>query len=156
MASEADSGERWLEWWVKYDPDTSSWRTRQLSLVGGLAEFSATWPRSGLMRNGLCYPQESSELGTFGSESGSWLPTIGKNEYRGTSKVRYRGSPQFRGAKMCEGLRTSANDPTYLHPLFGEHAMGWPITWTELAPLETARFRSWLQQHGECFQETRT
>ena len=35
-----------------------------------------------------------------------------------------------------------------LNPLWVEWLMGWPLGWTDLKPLETARFQSWLQQHG--------
>lgn len=66
-----------------------------------------------------------------------FLPTIGKNEPKGASRNRYRGSVHFRGAKMCEGLRISEDDPIYLHPSFAEAAMGFPIGWTELEPAET-------------------
>ena len=47
---EADSGARWPGSLAKYDHDTCSWKTAQLSLLGGLDEFSQTWPRWGLMR----------------------------------------------------------------------------------------------------------
>jgi hypothetical protein len=40
---------------AKFDPDTLSWRTQQLCLDGALQQFSETWPRSGLMRNGTAY-----------------------------------------------------------------------------------------------------
>ncbi len=41
---------------ASFDPDTSSWRTSQLSLeVSGLAEFSETWPRAGMTRSGIAY-----------------------------------------------------------------------------------------------------
>jgi hypothetical protein len=40
---------------ASYDPATCSWRTSQRSLDGDLAMFSETWPRSGLMRNGIAY-----------------------------------------------------------------------------------------------------
>src|SRR4051812_717313 len=40
---------------AKYDRDSSSWRTSQLCLEGGLSEFLETWPRSGLMRSGIAY-----------------------------------------------------------------------------------------------------
>jgi hypothetical protein len=40
---------------AKFDRNTSSWRTSQLCLDGALAEFSETWPRSGMMRNGTAY-----------------------------------------------------------------------------------------------------
>jgi hypothetical protein len=61
-----------------------------------------------------------------------FLPTIGKQEPKGSSRKRYLGSPHFRGAKMSEGLRTCEEDPIYLHPSFAEAVMGFPIGWTEL------------------------
>ena len=54
-ASAADYGQSSPELLAKYDPATSSWRTSQLCLDGELSEFSETWPRSGLMRNGIAY-----------------------------------------------------------------------------------------------------
>jgi len=174
-----------------YDQPSSSWRTSQACLVAllsnqgaGLALFSETWPRSGLMLNGKSYqrrplvpytsesaygllptptktdcvdrkPSErmvKTRNGTFrhinkqGSQScvrfgqivkHIFLPTLGKNEPKGASRNRYRGSEHFRGAKMSEGLRTCEDDPIYLHPSFAEAAMGFPIGWTELDAAET-------------------
>ena len=77
------------------------------------------------------------------------LPTLGANEAKGSSRKRYIGSPDFRGAKMSEGLRTCETDPIYLNPLFAELVMMWPLGWTDLKPLETAKFQEWQQQHGE-------
>ena len=37
-----------------------------------------------------------------------------------------------------------------LNPMWVEWLMGWPLGWTDLKPLETARFQSGLQQHGGC------
>ena len=48
------SGEKWRGSLAKYDRDSSSWRTLQCSLLAGLDEFSATWPRWGTMQNGEC------------------------------------------------------------------------------------------------------
>ena len=62
-----------------------------------------------------------------------FIPTIGKNEYKGAGATRFRGSPHFRGAKMSEGLRTSETDLIYLSPSFAEAVMGFPIGWSELA-----------------------
>jgi hypothetical protein len=36
-----------------------------------------------------------------------------------------------------------------LNPLWVEWLMGWPLGWTDLKPLATDRFQSWLRQHGE-------
>jgi hypothetical protein len=66
-----------------------------------------------------------------------FLPTLGKNETKGAGRLRYQGSPHFRGAKMSEGLRTSKDDPIYLHPSFAEAVMGFPIGWGVLEDAET-------------------
>lgn len=66
-----------------------------------------------------------------------FLPTISKQEPKGSSRKRYLGSQHFRGAKMSEGLRTCEDDPIYLHPCFAEAVMGFPIGWTELEAPET-------------------
>nr|WP_290034281.1 hypothetical protein [Acinetobacter pittii] len=34
-----------------------------------------------------------------------------------------------------------------LNPNWVEWLMGWPIGWTDLKPLETDKFQSWLQAH---------
>ena len=71
-----------------------------------------------------------------------FLPTLGKDETKGTSQKGFQGSPHFRGAKMSEGLRTCETDPTYLHPSFAEAVMGFPIGWGVLLDAETRSRRS--------------
>ena len=46
--------------------------------------------------------------------------------------------------------KVTLENPTggQLNPNWVEWLMGWPIGWTDLKPLETDRFQSWLQQHG--------
>jgi hypothetical protein len=36
-----------------------------------------------------------------------------------------------------------------LNPTWVEWLMGWPLGWTDLKPLETARFRQWCASHGK-------
>lgn len=134
---------------AKWHPDSCSWKTRQLSFTEGLAEFSETWPKWGTMRDGECWVSETPE-GCM-NEIGSGLlaiPTIGKNETKGASVKRFRGSPHFRGAKMSEGLRTSITDPSYTTPAFAEAMMDFPMGWTALEPLETRSVQAWLRSHG--------
>jgi hypothetical protein len=57
----AECGEKWHASFARYDPDTSLWRTAQCSLLGGLDEFSETWPQWGLMRDGECWEQRTLE-----------------------------------------------------------------------------------------------
>lgn len=72
--SDPGSGAKWPVWFARFDPATSSWKTPQCSLLGGLESFSGTWPRSGSMRSGTCYPRSSVAPLTFASASGL-LPT---------------------------------------------------------------------------------
>ena len=61
---------------AKYDPATSSWRTHQCSLLGGLDVFSATWPRWGTMHGGECWGHATPVRPTSATASGSserWL-----------------------------------------------------------------------------------
>src|SRR5260370_36533659 len=55
MANELDFGERSSDWPLTYDQKSSFWRTCQVCLVPDLEQFLGTWPRSGLMRNGVAY-----------------------------------------------------------------------------------------------------
>jgi len=40
---------------AKWDQDSLSWKTSQRCLLEGWETFSAHWPRSGLMQNGIAY-----------------------------------------------------------------------------------------------------
>ena len=89
-----------------------------------------------MMLNGTAYLLPTLASLTFVTGCGL-LPTLGKNEPKGAGRNRYRGSTEFRGAKMSEGLRSGPSDPIYLHPDFAETIMGFPMGWTELEPAET-------------------
>ena len=146
--SEAGCGERWQELPARFDLVTSSWKTHLCLWEEDLPESSVILPRCGIARNGVCSELGISELGISVKDSGWWLPTICKSESKGSGRSRWRGSLEYRGAKMSEGLRTCREDPIYLTVSFGEIAMGFPLTWTGLQPLETRSFRKWQQQHS--------
>lgn len=67
-------GKRCTGSFAKYDPDSSSWRTSQLCLDGGLTLYSETWPRAGIMQNGIVYQLRPLAPITKGTGSGL-LPT---------------------------------------------------------------------------------
>ena len=72
--SVADSGGRWRESLAKYDPDSHSLKTAQLSLIEDWTGCSVTLPRSGLMLDGQCW--ELPMLGRITKETESgFLPT---------------------------------------------------------------------------------
>lgn len=164
--SEADYGLNSLASLAKYDPDTSSWKTPQFSLLGGWELFSETWPRWGTMRNGECWEREMWVLRTSETESGLWpTPTVcGNYNRKGSSAtsgdglataVKIYPTPTAHNAK--EGgypseherntptLATHAGGP--LNPTWVEWLMGWPTDWTDLRPSGTGKFQEWLQQH---------
>jgi len=88
MESDQVCGEKWHGSFTKYDHDSSLWKTHQHSLVGDLDEFSETWPRWGLMRDGECWEQPMLELRTSETESGSWpTPTASQMPCEGTVRI---------------------------------------------------------------------
>lgn len=76
-ASAPGSGQKWRASFAKFDQDSSSWKTHQHSLLGGLDEFSETWPRWGLMRAGECWERQTWAPITRETASGLWpkIPT---------------------------------------------------------------------------------
>ena len=67
-------GPTWRGSLAKFDPASCSWKTAQLSLLEDLAESLETWPRSGLMLRGECFPLLTLEHRTV--ESGSGLSGV--------------------------------------------------------------------------------
>ena len=82
-------GEKWLGLLGKYDPDTHSLKTAQLSLLGDSDESSPTLPRWGLMLAGELFPQPIPALITSEKGSGYWpTPTA----MLGASDLNFRCS----------------------------------------------------------------
>jgi len=70
--SDPGCGHIWQELLARYDPATSLWKTPQFSLLGDYTEFSETWPRWGLMRDGVSYQRQTLVRPTSEIVSGSW------------------------------------------------------------------------------------
>ena len=70
--SGAGCGLTWPESFARWDRDTALWKTPQCSLLAGLDEFSETWPRWGMMRDGECSVQSMPAHLTSETESGLW------------------------------------------------------------------------------------
>ena len=67
---------------LRYDLDSSSWKTSQVSLwEEDSAQFLETLPKSGTMQNGYLYPQPKWERPTNVKESSSW-PTPTARDYK--------------------------------------------------------------------------
>lgn len=97
----AECGTTWPASLAKFDPDTSLWKTAQLSLLGGLEEFSETWPRWGLMRAGECWERQTLVPRTSESASGLWqTPVADDAANRANGKWNSRGEPKLSAQVM--------------------------------------------------------
>jgi hypothetical protein len=146
------SGETCFGSFAWLDRDTSSWRTYQHSLFGGLTLYSGTWPRAGSMRNGIAYqrpllvphtyaiaysylPTPDASMGTF-SLVGIANETVWFNKE--TTGKRKSGTKIGSSLTWCrefihERLRTGGE----LNPEWIELLMGYPTGWTDLKDSET-------------------
>lgn len=139
----AGFGRRCGELLAKYDLSLCSWKTPHSLFNEDLHWSSVTLPRSGMMRSGLCWELTPPGFHITAPAFG-WWPTpsgvnggknhvIGRLDEWGGSSNPWRQTPTGR----CSS------------PEFEETVMGFPTGWTELTPLGTPKFQSWLRSHGQ-------
>ena len=154
-ASGRDSGERWPASLAKYDHDSRSWRTHQYSLLGGLIEFSETWPRWGTMRGGECWGVDTPVA--LCDETGyGYLPAVvasdgtqhGKEKWIANSRAKRKANGKSPPTERITYAYYEAGIPTRYFPEISEDVMGWPIGWTDLGALATDKFQQWRHSHG--------
>lgn len=145
----------------RYDPAMCSsktypaccpqWIVPQMGLFDISEPYSESWPKAGTMLNGACYRQPSSERPISAAESGLWpTPTVSGNHNRkGLSPASGDGLATA-VRRMYPNQRWYDNDQPggKLNPDWVDWLMGFPVGWTDCAPLEMDRFRLWLQRHG--------
>ena len=87
MVNDQDCGLKSSVPLARFDPNTQSLKTAQMSLPGimgdGSSECCGTWPPSGMMRNGIVYPLPILVPPMNGIGSGSLLPTPMRKSGRG-------------------------------------------------------------------------
>ncbi len=143
MVLAAVSGVRLLGWLASYDQPTSSWKTCQISFQAqrnsealGLAEFSETWPKSGMMRNGNVYQRQPLALHIPGNGYGSW-PTPTARDHSG-GRLALTAAKAGRGAKNnLRDFMSIAYGWQYPPVRMVEYMMGFPTDWASLSPTET-------------------
>ena len=171
--SSQDSGWKWPGSLAKWDRLSSSWKTRQLSLLGESTPSSVTWPKWGTMRTGELLEQMTQELDTAAKESGFWpTPTAtpyGSNQGGSagrTGKVRPSlqsmakqnqwptpSARDWRSGKASDEVYHSNSRPLNevversesgsLNPDWVEWLMNWPLRWSSLDPLPGERIDEW-------------
>ncbi len=145
--SEAECGDTWQESLARYDQDTSSWKTHQHSLFGGLEEFLETWPQWGMMLDGELLGQIHAVTTTRETASGL-LPTPIATDWKGGTTAIRKDNGRERLDQWRDYVKIKYA-MTYPHPTHSELRMGWPIEWTDLKPLGMDRFRQWRQKHSK-------
>jgi len=151
MVNAAAYGSTWREWFARYDPNGSSWKTRQCSLLGDSDQFSETWPRWGLMLDGELLEQTPLVQTTKESASGLWLTPKATDTGRGEKSETFVKRMGDRGAHCFQSLPAQVGGK--LNPEWLEWLMGWPTGWTEYAALamdksrfaQLWRFDSWQE-----------
>lgn len=162
MENAAECGDTWPASLAKYDPDSCSWKTAQCLLLGGLAEFSETWPRWGLMRNGECWERTTPDLRTCGKDYGLW-PTpcsTDQSDRKVSARMHETKNGTFKHigengtlsqVRLSQVVKHRTPDGVgRMSPDWVEWLMGWPIGHTELKPLATAKYQEWQLQHSPC------
>ena len=136
-AQEADSGPSAGDFLANYDRNTQSLKTSQHCLVArlngqedGLAEYSATWPRSGMMRSGAISRLPSLERPTSVKESGL-LPTPNARDGKDLSRTTAYLAARQRHTPSLATVALNAAFPWYQVRFLYELAMGFPLRWTD-------------------------
>ena len=153
MVNEVDYGKNLSESLAKYDPVSHSWKTHQFSLAGDLELFSETYSNWGMMRNGQLLEVKTPKWILTEREYGL-LPRPCAGDYRRGTVQNYqklkayllRHQLSLQDVLNMIGLENGEHGQT--DPIYTEIAMDWPIGWTALRPLETAKFQQWLDLHG--------
>jgi len=146
--SAAAYGERWRELSVRYDRDTSSWRTHRSLWDEDLSACSLTLPTWGLMRRGVLWelPTLAPRINATGF---GLLPTPQRIDSCFYSTSLHKASREGKQDLItCRLVREHGQ--RYPTPTFAEWMMGWPERWTDIGgpPVETGKFRAWLRKHS--------
>lgn len=149
--SEADSGASSEESRARSKRHISFSKTAPSRPRAALAKSSKSYPRWGMMQNGVCFRLAPQEQDTSASAS-FYLPTPtaswarrGFGISRNPRKMRYRAEI----VAACLVITSAIGWRT--GPAFCEMLTGWPIGWTGLEPLATAKFQRWWKMRGADF-----
>ena len=135
---------------AQYDHATSCWRTSQVCLLTDTcSEFSAIWPKAGLMRSGVCWEvkmwgayrtAKDCGLSLLRPTAQCWKAWTFKRLASLIRKNHSDGNIQEQSARCFHKMIT---------PESNEILMLWPEGWSDLKPLEMDKWAQWLQEHGE-------
>jgi hypothetical protein len=146
LVTEADCGKNSPASLARYDHATSSWRTSQRCFLGGWEQFSETFPRSGMTRNGIAF--QLPQLVHLSSGIGcGLLPTLVAGDSRGGRNGTAKGRSLSDGMTLTDWLWVNVGRGT-LDPGSAEQIMGFPAGWTALDASETPSSRKSSKSSG--------
>jgi len=131
---------------ASYDRSSRSWKTSQISLLTNtLDEYSETWPKSGMIVNGILYRRPSLVHPISEKESGYW-PTPRTSDGNTPASKRIINAKNKQGEFQLREAVIGDKSAGLLNPTWVEWLMGWPIGWTDLNVLEMdGSFKLWLE-----------
>ena len=133
-ASDQDFGQRSSVWLMRYDRDTSSWRTSQRSLLEDYQPSLPTLPRSGSMRSGYVYEHPTWAPHIDASGGSAWPTPNAHDGYRpGNDEKSTQGGNLRRDAAQWmtdDGHWTTPNSSETGGSRPNRYAQGGrPLTW---------------------------
>lgn len=147
MAKKAACGASMHASSTKSNPLGQSSKILRTYAIADLSPSSKILPTSGMMRHGTCSTLPPSELPKRVSASGL-LPTVTtRGNELSISMMKWPAHRRL--AEMTKKL----GHPGGPWIAFREWMMGWPIGWTALEPLETARCLEWSRWLGRLSRE---
>ena len=139
-AKSLGSGLKCRESLAKYNHDSHSWKTAHCLPGVDWGESSETWPAWGMTLGGDAFRLAPLVRHTCESDCSLWHTPVARD---------WKGYTTRSGESICNQLRAKFGGCGYPHPEFIESLMLWPIGYSGLRPLATAKFQSWLHSHGE-------
>jgi hypothetical protein len=110
--NEAVCGDTWLESSMKFDPDSSSWKTHHSLWDEDLPESSVTLPKWGMMQGGVLWERTTLPPLTSGTGAGSW-PTPNATDHKHcVASLAYhekRVATPGKQISLATAVRTSPN-----------------------------------------------
>jgi hypothetical protein len=112
----------------------------------GLATAVKNWPTPTATlgtKGGRVTPQKSREGGTL-------IEAVSSRMFATPTARDWRSGKASEATHAKNSRPLSEQIGGSLNPTWVEWLMGWPLGWTDCAPLATDKFRQWQQQHGGC------
>lgn len=158
-------GHTWRGSSARFDQDSYSWKTHQLSLTTDWEQSLEIFPQWGLMHDGELWELTIQDYHTIAEDAGL-LPTVVKNEgeaflggpirssetWRDTSRLSHRLIGLWKNFAKRE-MNGRIRQTIACHPIFAEWMMGWPEMWSDSSELEMDKFQAWLHLHSKFFQD---